>query len=102
MYSLPSNVEDYKRLDALKDEISPIEWAHILRELCRKDLYALIRYVLSVKDWKHPETGICVWEDPWLFDRCREAQFDNNNVLDIRSRGYYKSTIKTFAVLFTR
>jgi predicted phage terminase large subunit-like protein len=54
--------------------------------------------VLSPKDWNNKETGEPFWDNQWLIDRCRDAQFRSNNVLDIWARYHCKSTIKTFAL----
>jgi phage terminase large subunit-like protein len=87
-----------QKLQSLLDSGKDREYAHYLRVLCKNDLYALLRYVLSPREWKDKETGLPFWNKQWLIDRCRDAQFDNHDVLDVWSRFHCKSTIKTFAL----
>jgi len=119
--NLPTTLADYLRLDKflawLLENGYEREWAHILRVLCRRDLFALIRYVLSPKEWLScagcgdrwiPTNPVCAtcgsttsrpfWHHQWLLDRCRDAQFDHANVLDIWARYHCKSTIKTLSL----
>ncbi len=47
--------------------------------------------------WIHPEKpGEKLFDEEWVFDRCREVQFGGEDVIDIWFRGSCKSTIKTF------
>lgn len=57
-----------------------------LRNLCRTDLYFLIRYVCGRRDLEHP----------WLYARCLEVQNSPNGHLDLWAREHRKSTIITF------
>lgn len=57
-----------------------------MRELCRTDLYFLLRYALGRTDI----------EKPWVFERCKQVQESPNGHIDIWSREHYKSTIVTF------
>lgn len=63
--------------------------------LARKDLYFLLRYVLSTRGAKR-EDGSPLLEHPWLLARCRDVQAASHEYLDIWSRYHFKSTIKTF------
>lgn len=80
-------------MSTLTDE----ERLHLMRVMGKDDLYFLLRYVLSTRNWKDPENeSQSFWEKQWLLDRCREVQFDSDGVLNIWARYHAKSTIMTF------
>ena len=96
--NLPRTLSDYDILEeSLKLCDNPNTVMHVTREMASKDLYFLLRYVLSTSKWKNPEDkSKSFWDHPWLLDRCREVQFDGEDVLDVWARYHAKSTIKTF------
>lgn len=59
-----------------------------LRNLCRTDLFFLLRYGLGRPDA----------DNDWIFQRCREVQASPDEHLDLWARFHYKSTIITFAL----
>ena len=77
----------YPQLMRLLQKLPEPQRKSHLRNLCRTDLFFLLRYALNRPDV----------HDPWLFARCREVQESPNEHLDLWSREHYKSTIITFA-----
>ncbi len=60
----------------------------VLRNLCLGDLFFLLIWGLK-----------CTFANiDWVFERCREVQKKPNNMLDLWSRGHFKSLIITFAL----
>lgn len=81
-----SSIEQYPKLMLGLAELSDGERIAHCRNLCRTDLYFLLRYGCGRDDL----------ERPWLFDRCREVQAASDGFLDLWAREHYKSTIITF------
>lgn len=80
---------DYKAIfeAVATHKITPTERKQIYRELCRSDLYFLLRYAMNREDMNNE----------WLYQRCKEVELYNNKVVHLWSRGHYKSTIGTLA-----
>lgn len=74
-------------LAALQTLKEPERIAH-LRNLCKTDLFFLLRYGCNRADLEHP----------WLFERCREVQASPNGHLDLWAREHRKSSIITFGM----
>ncbi len=60
----------------------------LFRQLCKHDLYFLLRYVCQRPDA----------DSAFVFQRCREVQADPDGQLDLWARYHYKSSIITFAL----
>lgn len=70
------------------------------RELSINDLYFLLSRILSTKEWAHPRNkSLKLWDDEWVFEVCRDFQFDIKDKLHILARGHGKTTIHTFGGL---
>jgi len=79
-------LEDYvSSLNELISSTPEDEHIPLMRELCRNDLYFLLRYGCGREDMEYQ----------FLFDRCREVELSPDGMLDLWSRDHYKSTIIT-------
>lgn len=68
-------------------EVVQSEDATAARDLCLNDLFFLLTIGCKRADANRD----------WIFDRCRELEADDDDILDLWSREHYKSTLKTFA-----
>lgn len=59
-----------------------------IRKWSLEDLFFYMHFILRVGPVNHP----------WLLERITEVQADNDNTMDLWSRGHYKSTIITFGL----
>ena len=71
------------------------EVLHLSWFLARKDLWFLLKYVLSTSTYFFDGNG--VQHEEWLFDRCRQVQEKSDRILDVWARFHWKSNIKTLA-----
>lgn len=95
---LPATVAEYSRLDQAIMQMSGQDAAHQHRLCGKADLFYLVSRILSTREWLDPEDPTkAFWDKQWLIDRCREIQFDGEDVLNIWARYHCKSTIATFA-----
>jgi predicted phage terminase large subunit-like protein len=95
-WGLPAFLSDYEDIQNYLDNASDRQWMEFMRMMAQDDLYFLLRFVLSTRDWKDPEReGYNFWEKQWLIDRCREIQFDSEDVINVWARFHCKSTIQT-------
>jgi hypothetical protein len=90
--NLPNSPTDerYQRLVELKEQAPRSVWIPVWREMAKRDLWFLVRYVLSTQAIKQIAA-----DHPWAFDRCREVQASPDNHLDVWAREHLKTTIIT-------
>lgn len=92
---LPTTLEEYHEIEQAMNQMSQREVFNWYWLLARADLYFLLRYVLSTREFFHEKFGLMTPQ--WILDRCREVQADSHKVVDIWARFHWKSLIKTFA-----
>jgi len=94
--NLPKTLADYEELEKLLSSVDDNKRAHMMRLMASSDLYYLLRYILTTRDWQDETKTKSFWDNQWLFERCREVQFDSEDRLNIWARAHGKSTISTF------
>jgi phage terminase large subunit-like protein len=92
---LPTTLDDYAHLEREVKKMTYQEVMNLYWVLARADLYFLLRYVLSSKEYFKPGFGIQSYQ--WILDRCRDVQNNSNKVVDVWARFHWKSNIKSFA-----
>jgi len=80
--------EEYPPLIAALVEMSEVERRAKCRNLCRTNLFFLLRYGCRRQDLDHP----------WFWARCNEVQMSSNGHLDLWAREHGKSSIITFGL----
>lgn len=75
-----TTIEDYRSLARKLDYAEPQELNHLLRYLCRNDLFFLLWFGCGRKDMLKQ----------WLIDRCKEVESSPNGYLDLWAREHYK------------
>ena len=80
--------DEYPALIESLADLSDAERRAKCRNLCRTNLYFLLRYGCRRKDL----------ERPWFWERCNEVQVDSNEHLDLWAREHGKSSIITFGL----
>ena len=86
--SLLRSRNQYPKLIAELKKCSEAEQVGRLRNLCRTDLFFLLRYGCGRADV----------EKDWVFDRSREVQADPHGHLDLWAREHFKSSLITFGL----
>lgn len=82
---LAAEWQDYP---ALFERLTPENFDAVVAELCKNDLYFLLRYGMNKPFMEHD----------WWFDRCREVQLNPNGYLDLWFREGGKSSIITIGL----
>jgi predicted phage terminase large subunit-like protein len=82
----------YDDMVTMKETVPDGVWQPVWAAYALKDLWFLVRYVLSTELIPQVKDN-----NQFVFDRCRDVQADPNGYLDIWAREHFKSTIITFA-----
>lgn len=83
-FDYPRIVAEINQLAASSDQKRLLQF---MRFWCQEDLFFLLYFVLRVPV-----------NHPWLVERIKEVQANNNDTLDLWAREHFKSTIITFGL----
>lgn len=87
-----SKLKHYQDLIEHLEKCTPEIKVELSRDLGRKDLYFLLRYLLGRKGA----------ENQWIFERCAEVSSQPDGMLDLWAREHWKSSIITCAYSIQR
>lgn len=107
VHTLPDRPDHPLYLEELVDienDPNPARSRKRMREFVEQDLWAFNKWVMSfgeytVADSDHPRYGKLWVDDPWVFDRCRELQYDSETGVEDKfynwSRYFFKTELIT-------
>lgn len=74
---------------------SPAVWREVVRRQAAGDLYALLRFVSSARDYRDRVTRKRTVCHPFIYSFCQAIQYRYDGVLDIAAREHWKTMLKT-------
>lgn len=77
-----------KDLNRARDQGDTEAAIGIIRRYCKKDLFFLLYFILNIRQCNHP----------WVVERIKEVEDQNDMTLDLWAREHWKTTICTIAL----